>query len=55
MDQVHEIFLPGAVVHQFVIPRVIPLPELIPDRVVSLTEHVSAGFYKFHGQQYIAQ
>ena len=44
MDQVHEIVLLGSVIHQFVILRVISQSELVPDRVVTLTEHLSAGF-----------
>jgi hypothetical protein len=31
----------------------IPFPELVSDRVVSLTEHLGAGFYKLHGQQQV--
>jgi hypothetical protein len=50
-NQVHEIALPGAIGHQSGIARVIPFPELVPGRVVSLTEYLGAGFDELHGQQ----
>ena len=31
------------------VARVIPVPELVFDRVVRLTEHLGAGFYGLHG------
>ena len=42
--QPHEIVLSGLVVHKSVVPRMIALDELVPDRVVTPFVHIFDGF-----------